>query len=773
MIPVAVVGLSALLPGSQDVGGFWRTVLSGRDLVTDVPRTHWLVEDYYDPDPAAPDKTYGRRGAFLGPVDFEPLAYGVPPVALPATDTTQLLSLVAAAKVLEDATGGDLSRVDGERTCVVLGASVQELYATMTSRQQRPVWRAALRESGVPDELAAAVCDRIAAYYPPWQDATFPGVLSNVISGRIANRFDLHGTNHTTDAACASSFAALSTAVNELALGQADLAITGGVDTLNDISMYMCFSKTPALSPTGDCRPFSAAADGTVLGEGLAMFALKRLADAERDGDRVYAVLRGIGTSSDGRGGAVYAPVAAGQERALRRAYAAAGYGPDTVELVEAHGTGTRAGDAAEYAALRSVFTASGRTDPDWCALGSVKSQIGHTKCAAGAVGLLKAVLALHHKVLPPTIKVDRPAPALEAGPLYLNTVARPWVRAADHPRRASVSSFGFGGTNFHVTAEEYAGSNPAARSRGAATELVLFSAPDAAGLAAAVRAVDPDRALAELARTSQLAFDPAAGARLAAVATDTGSLAADLAAVAGEVATGRSGTAASVWWETGPAEPGALAFLFPGQGSQYPGMGAAVAMEFPAARAVWDRADGIGLGPLSRVVFPVPAFDDATREAQRVALTATEWAQPALGAAALALLAVLDRLGVRPGAVAGHSFGELVALHAAGALDADTLLRLARCRGEAMRDAAAGPPGGMLAVVGSAADVRGVVGAVPLANDNSPRQVVLSGPVDDLAVARERLAAAGIASTPLRTAAAFHSPAVAAAGAALAGFLA
>src|SRR5262249_47357142 len=177
----------------------------------------------------------------------------------------------------------------------------------------------------------------------------------------------------------------------------------------NDISSYLLFSKTPALSKTGDCRPFSESADGTIIGEGLVMFALKRLADAERDGDRIYAVIRGAGSASDGRGTAIYAPLPAGQAGALRGAYAAAGYGPETVELLEAHGTGPRAGDRAELTALRAVFDEPGRGDRQWCALGSVKSQIGHTKAAAGAAGLLKAALALHHKILPPTIKVTGP----------------------------------------------------------------------------------------------------------------------------------------------------------------------------------------------------------------------------------------------------------------------------------------------------------------------------------------------------------------------------
>src|SRR5437764_6988541 len=377
--PIAVVGVSALLPGSKDANGFWRAVLAGRDLVTDVPETHWLVADYYDPDPKAPDKTYGKRGAFLDPVDFDPLAYGIPPNQLGATNTTQLLSLLVADGVLADVG----SEVDRDRVSVILGTAPLELLATMASRLQRPVWLKALRESGINEVDAQAVCDRIADHYVPWQEASFPGLLSNVVAGRIANRFDLHGTNCTTDAACASSLAAVSHAMSELALGNADMVLTGGVDTLNDIVMYMCFSKTPALSATGDCRPFSDRADGTVLGEARVMVALKRLADAERDGDHVYAVLKGIGTSSDGRSTAIYAPLPEGQARALRRAYEAAGYGPETVGLVEAHGTGTKAGDLAEFTALSEVFGESSRTGEPWCALGSIKSQIGHTKSAA------------------------------------------------------------------------------------------------------------------------------------------------------------------------------------------------------------------------------------------------------------------------------------------------------------------------------------------------------------------------------------------------------
>ena len=361
-VPIAVVGIAAFMPGSTDLGGFWRNVLTGRDLMTDVPASRWLIEDYYDPDPRATDKTYGRRGAFLPEVDFDPVHYGIPPNSLPAIDTSQLLALMVAERVIADCAVG--LPEDRERVSVLLGVAPLQLLVESAARLDRPVWLKALREHGLAEAQAQSICDSIAAGFTPWQEETFPGLLSNVVSGRIANKFDLHGANHTTDAACASSLAALYSAVADLSLLRSDLVITGGVDTSNDIPMYRCFTSTPALSPTGDCRPFSAAADGTMLGEGIAMFALKRIADAERDGDHVYAVIRGVGASSDGRGTAIYAPLPAGQVRALQRAYESAGYGPDTVELVEAHGTGTSAGDAAEFTALGEVFGAAGLAGP-------------------------------------------------------------------------------------------------------------------------------------------------------------------------------------------------------------------------------------------------------------------------------------------------------------------------------------------------------------------------------------------------------------------------
>ena len=770
--PIAVVGLGAVLPGAVDAAEFWANVLGRKDLITEVPADRWLLADHYDPDPAAPDRASASRGAFLPELDFDPLAFGIPPHSLSAIDTTQLLALVVAGQALGDYGLDKLTDTVRDRTGVLLGCGSLELMNHMAGRLQRPLWLNALRANGLDEDTAERVCASISEQFVPWQEDTFPGVLSNVVAGRIANRFDLHGPNLTVDAACASSLAALSAAVAELQTGRCDLVLTGGVDTMNDPSMFLCFSKTQALSRTGDCRPFSEGADGTVLGEGLAMLVLRRLEDAERDGDRVYAVVRGVGSSSDGRGGAIYAPRPEGQARALRRAYDLAGYGPETVELVEAHGTGTRAGDAVEFAALREVFDGSGRTDRQWCALGSVKSQIGHTKYAAGAASLVKTVLALHHRVLPPTIKAEQPHPGLGVAdsPFFLNSRARPWIRATGRPRRASVSGFGFGGSDFHVTLEEHrSGSTGPERP----WRLALLSAAEPRELAAALRS------------GAETGFDVRHPARVGLV-YQAGADAGD-AEGGGAWQALRSAAADRIeaapdtpfqlpqgcWYAVGRADPGQVAFLFPGQGAQYPGMGADLACWFPAARAVWDRAAALPLGelPLHAVAFPTgPVTDD-----QRERLAATEWAQPALAAHSMSLLAVLDGLGLRADRFAGHSFGELVALHAAGALGPDDLLRLARRRGELMRDLAT-EKSGMIALRADHATVAAVLAGAGeqawLVNDNAPEQVVVAGTSAALERLTPHFTGRGITPRPLRVTGAFHSPQVAPAADGLLDFL-
>ena len=487
----------------------------------------------------------------------------------------------------------------------------------------------------------------------------------------------------------------------------------------------------------------------------------------------------------DGRAKNIYAPSPPGQAKALRRAYEAAGYGPETVGLIEAHGTGTKAGDAAEFSALQEVFDASGREDRQWCALGSVKSQVGHTKAASGACGLFKAVMALHHKVLPPTIKIDQPNPALEIdkSPFYLSTDARPWIADEGVPRRASVSSFGFGGTNFHVTLEEYTGSGDRARRhRSWKSELVLVGASSAAALAdeaarLSASLTDDDDMLRYVAHATQTGYDPAQQHRLAVVAEDVISLRAMLDEAAGRLRD--ANTAESFSSPRGyfysAQQAGAVALLFPGQGSQYVGMGADIPQLFEPSLSPWETARASLLeadADLHQIAWPKPVFTDEERASLDATLTKTEWAQPAIGAHSLSLLHIVRALGIEPVAVGGHSFGEIVALRAAGVFDDEAALRIARTRGALMAEAARTSDGTMCAVSAPCEVVRELLQQwgldVVIANHNSPTQVIVSGGVEEIADAVSKLSAVGIKSTPLKVATAFHSPIVAAASAPL-----
>ena len=444
-----------------------------------IPR--WSVADYYDPDPHAPDKSYCKRGGFLPDIDFDPTEFGLPPNILEVTDVSQLLSLVVAKDALEDAGYGEGQEFDRENTGVILGVVgvSTKLYVPLMARLQYPIWEKVLKASGVSDEDTQKLVEKLKLAYVGWEENSFPGSLANVVSGRVANRFDLGGTNCVLDAACATSLAAIKMAVMELVEGRANMMITGGVDTDNSIGVYMSFSKTPAFSKGDSVRTFDADSDGMMAGEGIGMVVLKRLADAERDGDRIYAVVRGIGSSSDGRFKSIYAPRPDGQAKALRRAYEEAGYSPATVGLVEAHGTGTPAGDPAEFQGLRQVFD-DNNPNRQYIALGSVKSQIAHTKGAAGSASLIKVSMALYNKVLPPTINVVKPNPKLdiENSPFYINTETRPWFRLnSDTPRRAGISAFGFGGTNFHIALEEYQSEHQAAYRFNSVAQPVLLTA--------------------------------------------------------------------------------------------------------------------------------------------------------------------------------------------------------------------------------------------------------------------------------------------------------
>ncbi|MGW1721500.1 SDR family NAD(P)-dependent oxidoreductase [Streptomyces sp. NPDC002306] len=881
-LDIAVVGMACMFPQAPDLASFWANVVGGRDAVGEVPPDRWDPAVHHTPDGDG-GTTPSKWGGFLPRIPFDPLRYGIPPASLGSIEPVQLLSLEAARRALEDAGYGDGGReFDRSRTSVVFGAEAgSDLSNAATLRSVLPSYYGEV-PGGLDEQL------------PRLTEDSFPGMLANVISGRIANRLDLGGTNFTVDAACASSLAAVDIACKELVGGTSDVVLCGGADLHNGINDYALFASVHALSPTGRSRAFDGSADGIALGEGVACVVLKRLTDAQRDGDRIYGVIKGLGSSSDGRSLGLTAPRPEGQRAALERAYRNAGVSPADVGLVEAHGTGTVVGDRTELSVLSAVFDAAGAKSGA-CVLGSVKSQIGHTKCAAGLAGLIKAALSLYTGVRPPTLHMERPNPAWDEGksPFVFHAQARPWATPAGQ-RVAGVSAFGFGGTNFHVVLGAHADGVAPVRGLDAwPAELFVFRGRDTAAAHRAIRELlaaaeaygrpwrlrdlalsaarradvsgerarvavvardvddligllrralagehDPGRGIhvagdAAPADGTQVAMDtePAGGTHLAMDTEPAGethlATGAEPAgetplsgepdpvgetAVAGEHApehgahtAGRPGSAydahpvgkpdpapgAHLAERHAPADgtplaqehaprrgahpagargEGAVAFLFPGQGSQRVGMFADVFIAFPELRHYLELG-GDQAGPL----YPPAAFDDDARDRQRAALTDTRAAQPALGIAGLAANALLTTAGVRPDMAAGHSYGELVALCAAGALDPGTLLALSSERAAAILAAAGADrgadPGTMAAVSAGAEDVAtalrtaGAPASVVVANRNAPAQTVISGPVEDVTDAVRLLREAGYGAQRIPVACAFHSPLVAGAG--------
>mgnify|MGYP002641179499 CR=1 FL=1 len=783
--PIAIIGIGCIFPGANNHGAYWANLKNGVDAIREIPEDYWRIDDYYSADPSSQDHTHAKRGGFLSPIDFAPLEFGVPPHAIEATDTSQLLGMVAAKQALFDAGYGDDATYDKDRVSVILGVTgALELTTTLGARLGHPKWRRALKDEGLDDALSDSIVNRISEQYVPWQENSFPGLLGNVVAGRISNALDLGGTNCVVDAACASSFSAIHLASMELQTGRADMVISGGIDTFNDVFMYMCFSKTLALSPTSDVKPFDENADGTILGEGLGLVVLKRLVDAERDKDNIYAVIRAMGTSSDGKGKAIYAPSELGQVKAIKQAYGLAALAPSTITLLEAHGTGTKVGDAVEIKAITQVFK-NGIETP-WCAIGSVKSQIGHTKAAAGAAGLIKAALALHHKVLPPTIKVTTPAKVLrENSPFYINKSPKPWVAHPEHLRRAAVSAFGFGGSNFHCVLEEY-GAEKAFPDFDGATEILAVSSNTHEGLKRELDGIDAGSSWEDLSRTLKklrAGFNVQNRYRLTAVITEGDDLHSRMRRIRKTLETGPIDTQWSlpegVYFGL-EGFKGKLGFLFSGQGSQYVGMLREMSCQFPQMLSSLEAADlsqrekSPGRTPISDCVYPPCAFTEDEKKTQETALRSTDVAQPAIGAVSAGLFKVLASFMVRPDVVAGHSYGELAALFAAGKLDEKSFFDVSVLRGTLMNSGKS-HSGGMLAVLGSVSQVEEVLSEtgldVVIANKNAPNQVVLSGDKPDLEAARAEFKKRKIPSKPLPVANAFHSGAVsAAAGAFLEG---
>ncbi|MEV7008605.1 type I polyketide synthase [Streptosporangium sp. NPDC051022] len=761
MSRIAIVGMACRYPDAASPRELWENVLAGRRAFRRLPDTRMRLEDYWDADPATPDRFYARNAAVIEGYEFDRVGYKIAGSTYRSTDLTHWLALDTAALALADAGFPQAEGLARERTGVVVGNTLTGEFARANLMRlrwpyvRRTVARA-LKERGWEDETLANFLDDLEDGYkepfPVPDEDTLAGGLSNTIAGRICNHFDLKGGGYTVDGACSSSLLSVVTAAKAIIDGDIDVAVAGGVDLSIDPFEIVGFAKTGALAKS-EMRLYDRRSNGFWPGEGCGMVVLMREQDARDAKHRIYATIAGWGVSSDGKGG-ITRPEVSGYRLALRRAYERAGFGIETVAMFEGHGTGTEVGDRTELTALTQARAAEG-ADGTRAAVSSIKGMIGHTKAAAGVAGLIKAVMAVHHQVLPPTTGCVEPHPVLEeeAAQLRVLRKAEPWPAGA--PVRAGVTAMGFGGINTHVVLEKPGPRRSVSldtRTKALASsvqdaELLLLDGGSPAELRERlVRLVDfvPGLSyaqLGDLAATLQrdLRDLPYRAAVVVSSPEDAERrLRRTLESLdAGEIPLFAGDGRGFLGHVSGP---GRIGYLFPGQGSGRGTSGGALRRRFAEVEEVYLKA-------------VLPAGGD---------MVATSVAQPRIVTGSMAGLRALAMLGIEASVAVGHSLGEISALHWAGAMDEETLLRVAGTRGRVMTEHSAS---GTMAGVAASADAVSVLTAglpVVIAGYNGPEQTVIAGPADAVQAAGRKAVAEGLQWTPLRVSHAFHSPLVA-----------
>ncbi|SCL23206.1 Acyl transferase domain-containing protein [Micromonospora pallida] len=746
--PIAIVGLACRFPGgANSPEAYWALLRDGVDAVSEVPADRWDADTLYDPDPTTPGRVASRWGGFLDQVDrFDAAFFGISPREADQMDPQQRLLLEVAWEALESA-GQTTEQLAGSATGVFVGVH---------SHSNDYTW------------LQFADPERIDTY-------TGTGTSHSVLAGRISYLLDLRGPSVALDTACSSSLVAVHLAVQSLRSGECRTALAGGVNLALGPHFAMATTKMRMMAADGRCKTFDAAADGFVRGEGCGAVVLKRLSDARRDGDPVLAVIRGTAVNQDGRTNGLTAPSGLSQRQIVAQALTNAGVEPAEVDAVEAHGTGTALGDPIEIEALTEVFgPATGQSRP--ITLGSVKTNIGHLEAAAGIAGLIKVVLSLRHEAVPPHLhfRTLNPNTSLAGTRFVIPTELRPWPRG-EHPRYATVSSFGWSGTNgCLVLAEAPADDTPAGDTRAvmdtpAGDTRAVMDTP-----APAVGAADRVELLPLSARSPQ-ALRALAGAYRSMLA-DTDVPLRDLcwtaavrrshhpfrAAVTGRSHTELADRLAAVVDAPAPAEaavpdiPAGPVFVFCGQGAQWAGMGRDLLAAEPVFAETLRRCD-----ELFHALAGWSLLDEIVADEDRSRLDRTEVAQPALFAVQVALAALWRSWGVEPETVIGHSVGEVAAAHVAGVLSLEDAVRVAYHRGRVMQSAHGL---GRMATVAlpeheAAQAVARYGDRLTVAAVNSPTSTVLAGDADALAEVLAVLAERGVSSRPLRVEYAFHSP--------------
>nr|WP_155769284.1 type I polyketide synthase [Mycobacterium asiaticum] len=719
--PVAVVGMGCRYPGGADSPeALWQLLIEGRDGVADFPTDRgWDIDGMYDPDPDATGKTYTRRGSFLTDAgDFDAAFFGIGPNEALAMDPQQRVLLEVSWEALER-TGIDPTTLRGSATGVFTGVI----------------------HAGYGGEVKGEL-----------EGYGLTGSTLSVASGRVAYVLGLEGPAVSVDTACSSSLVALHLAVQSLRSGECDLALVGGVTVMATPGGFVEFSRQRALAADGRCKAYAAAADGTSWSEGAGVLVVERLADAQRLGHSVLAVVRGSAVNQDGASNGLTAPNGPSQQRVIRAALANARLGVADVDVVEGHGTGTMLGDPIEAQAILATY-GQDRDEPLW--LGSIKSNLGHSSAAAGVAGVIKMVLAMQHGAMPKTLNVDMPTPHVDwsAGAVSLLTESRPWP-VSDRPRRAGVSSFGISGTNAHVILEQGPPvENPQApvdNSMDNSVVPLVLSARSATALANQARRLTTYLRSEQDARPLDVAWSLVSTRSLfehRAVVVGAGRT--QLLDGLSHVAAGESTTEVAVGRAHAAVK---TVFVFPGQGAQYLGMGRALYERFPAYANAFDEFVAVLDEHLRLPLRELIWGSDA------VLLENTQFAQPALFAVEVALAALLQSWGVIPDVVLGHSVGEIAAAYVAGVLSLRDAARLVALRGHLM---GALPAGGVMVAVSAGEDeVAPQLGAgASIAAVNAPESVVISGEQAAVDAPVQKLAALGRRVHRLAVSHAFHSP--------------
>lgn len=792
---IAVIGMACYYPGAPDLRSFWENILARRREFRRIPGQRLPMSDYYDPDPFAPDKTYANRAAVIDGFTFDWVKRGIPKTVVESSDIVHWLALEVALRALTDA-GYTRENIASDRTGVILGNTMTgEHSRSQNMRLRWPFVKKALLAAARKKRLQSSVIDDLVntmeGYYKsafaPITEDTLAGNLSNTIAGRICNFLDLHGGGYTVDGACSSSLIAVTTAAATLSNGTLDLAIVGGVDISLDTFELIGFAKTNALTKE-DMKVYDRRASGFMPGEGAGFVMLKRLQNALAHGNRIYAVLRGWGISSDGKGG-MTAPKSQMQALAIRRAYGKAGYGLDQVDFIEGHGTGTTAGDKAELEGIANAMDDNTGGPLRSLGITSLKSLIGHTKAASGIGGFIKAVLAVNRRVIPPTAGCQEPSQVFYDKALGVYPVMQGEMRGTGEVVRAGISGMGFGGINCHVTIES-AGTpaehiNPSVEERALLassqdTELFVLAAPSQRHMVERIQMIRKDLAdgistgeMVDLSMHLSEAVSSNEPFRVALISGTPEHLLDCLDRAERLINKGHVSEGAvlcdprqEVWVGNGVSRR-RIGFLFPGQGSQQLNMTKQLVERYAWARDLKNQTESWmsenGYEPFSDYVYrPLDrAPDKSCIDNWKALLSRSEIAQPALCLASLLWGHRLERLGVKPVAAGGHSLGELPAFQAAGAFDEKTLLLFAAFRGKTTA-AINGKVGTMAGIAGDRKKVeellRGIEGYVAIANINSPSQTVITGELTAVEKAVQLGSSLGIKAKSLPVSNAFHS---------------